>query len=89
MLYRSYLSCTLFPIISDASEIAQARIKGLVDNAQSQPRRNDINVNLSKNNQVKYPGGASTIPADQMKCNILKAAKMEEERRGLFYNYQL
>lgn len=63
--------------------MAQARIKGLVDNRTHVPaRKNDVNI--SKNNQVKYPGGATTIPSDQMKCNILKAAKMEEERKGLF-----
>ncbi|XP_052091667.1 band 4.1-like protein 5 isoform X3 [Mytilus californianus] len=68
--------------LKDASEMAQARIKGLVDNRTNIPaRKNDVNI--SKNNQVKYPGGAVSIPADQMKCNILKAAKMEEERKGL------
>ncbi|XP_076094698.1 uncharacterized protein LOC143065171 isoform X7 [Mytilus galloprovincialis] len=68
--------------LKDASEMAQARIKGLVDNRTHVPaRKNDVNI--SKNNQVKYPGGATTIPSDQMKCNILKAAKMEEERKGL------
>ncbi|XP_071158291.1 LOW QUALITY PROTEIN: band 4.1-like protein 5 [Mytilus edulis] len=70
--------------LKDASEMAQARIKGLVDNRTHVPaRKNDVNI--SKNNQVKYPGGATTIPSDQMKCNILKAAKMEEERKGLLF----
>ncbi|XP_063421908.1 band 4.1-like protein 5 isoform X2 [Mytilus trossulus] len=69
--------------LKDASEMAQARIKGLVDNNRTHvpARKNDVNIN--KNNQVKYPGGATSIPSDQMKCNILKAAKMEEERKGL------
>lgn len=66
--------------------MAQARIKGLVDNRTHVPaRKNDVNI--SKNNQVKYPGGATTIPSDQMKCNILKAAKMEEERKGIYILY--
>ncbi|XP_035212926.1 band 4.1-like protein 5 isoform X2 [Stegodyphus dumicola] len=37
-------------------------------------------TNTLKNNQMKISGGAKPIPADQMKCNILKA-KMEEENK--------
>ena len=69
--------------LKDASEIAQAKLKGLDNNIHVPPRKTDVNFNLSKNNQVKFPGGATTIPADQMKCNILKAAKMKEECQGL------
>ncbi|XP_054715650.1 band 4.1-like protein 5 isoform X2 [Uloborus diversus] len=39
-------------------------------------------TNTLKNNQMKISGGAKPIPADQMKCNILKA-KMEEENKKL------
>ncbi|XP_042899995.1 band 4.1-like protein 5 isoform X2 [Parasteatoda tepidariorum] len=39
-------------------------------------------TNTLKNNQMKVLGGAKPIPADQMKCNILKA-KMEEENKKI------
>ncbi|XP_062618575.1 band 4.1-like protein 5 isoform X3 [Saccostrea cucullata] len=67
--------------LREASEIAQARIKGLDESAPKHntvPPRPKPNVNSFKNNQVKFAGGAATIPPDQMKCNIFKA-KMEEE----------
>ena len=79
---RKWLRHILF-LISDASEMARAKLKGLDNNIHVPPRKTDVNVNLNKNNQVKFPGGATTIPADQMKCNILKAAKMKEECQGL------
>ncbi|XP_061167235.1 band 4.1-like protein 5 isoform X2 [Saccostrea echinata] len=67
--------------LREASEMAQAKIKGLDESAPKHntvPPRPKPNVNSFKNNQVKFAGGAATIPPDQMKCNIFKA-KMEEE----------
>lgn len=65
----------------EASEIAQAKLKGLDESAAKHntvPPRPKPDINSFKNNQVKFAGGATTIPPDQMKCNIFKA-KIEEE----------
>ncbi|KAL5006748.1 hypothetical protein ScPMuIL_015554 [Solemya velum] len=74
-------SCNTNPEISlrEASEMAQARLKGLDEPGPvytSTLKTKDVNT--YQNNQTKFTGGASSIPPDQMKCNILKA-KMEEE----------
>ncbi|XP_041366075.1 band 4.1-like protein 5 isoform X2 [Gigantopelta aegis] len=61
--------------IKEASEKAQARLKGLDEMTPNITKPKDVNT--FKNNQVKFAGG-STIPPDQMKCNILKA-KMEND----------
>lgn len=39
-------------------------------------------INTLKNNQMKISGAAKPIPADQMKCNILKAKMEEENKKG-------
>ena len=39
-------------------------------------------VNTFKNNQVKFTGGASSIPPEHMKCNILKARLEEDMKKG-------
>ncbi len=66
----------------DASEIAQARLKGLdTTNVPPQPQQKPHkDVNTFINNQLKFaPTNQNTIPPDQMKCNILKA-KAEEQK---------
>ncbi|KAK6166655.1 hypothetical protein SNE40_023296 [Patella caerulea] len=63
--------------IKAASESAIARMKGL-DETKPLPAQRHKDVNNFKNNQVKFAGGATSIPADQMKCNIFKA-KIEKE----------
>ncbi|XP_021367740.1 band 4.1-like protein 5 isoform X2 [Mizuhopecten yessoensis] len=68
--------------LKEASEAAQARIKGLDETRPLRPPVLKVkpDVNNFQNNQVKFPSGPAVIPPDQMKCNILKA-KMEEELR--------
>lgn len=39
-------------------------------------------INTLKNNQMKISSAAKPIPADQMKCNILKAKMEEENKKG-------
>jgi len=39
-------------------------------------------TNTLKNNQMKIQSAAKPIPADQMKCNILKAKMDEENKKG-------
>ena len=63
---------------SEASEKAQARLKGLDESTPVSNRRPPKDVNTFQNNQVKYAGEKATIPPDQMKCNILKAKREEE-----------
>ncbi|XP_064648293.1 band 4.1-like protein 5 isoform X3 [Lineus longissimus] len=68
--------------LKESSEHAQARLKGLDESKPSPAKANITNdVNSFKNNQVKFVSGAAMIPPDLMKCNILKAAKMEEESK--------
>ncbi|XP_025094026.1 band 4.1-like protein 5 isoform X4 [Pomacea canaliculata] len=62
--------------LKDASEHAIAKMKNL-DESRSAPLKNK-DINTFKNNQLKFTGGATNIPPDQMKCNILKA-RMEED----------
>ena len=68
--------------IVDASEIAQAKLKGLDQTAPIASPKPPKDVNTFKNNQVKYAGGATSIPPDQMKCNILKAKREEEMKNA-------
>lgn len=70
---------------TEASEIAQAKLKGLDESAPKHntvPLRPKPDINSFKNNQVKFAGGAITIPPDQMKCNIFKAKIEEELKKG-------
>ena len=76
--------------VIDASEIAQAKLKGLDQNTNRSPSpapRPPKDVNTFQNNQVKYAGGATTIPPDQMKCNILKAKRDEEMKNAAAGNF--
>lgn len=71
--------------LTEASEIAQAKLKGLDESAAKHntvPPRPKPDINSFKNNQVKFAGGATTIPPDQMKCNIFKAKIEEELKKG-------
>ena len=73
--------------VTEASEQAQARLKGLDDVKPLRPPpvpkvKPDVNSFQNINNQVKYPGGKGIIPPDQMKCNILKARAEEELKKG-------
>ena len=66
----------------DSSEQAIARMKNL-DECPSVPvKLKDVN-NTVRNNQVKFSGGAVSIPADQMKCNILKARVENNLKNGM------
>ena len=65
---------------TEESERQQARLKGLdrttptSTNAGNHAQRPHKDVNTFINNQLKFnPTSPSVIPADQMKCNILKA----------------
>ncbi|XP_076461263.1 uncharacterized protein LOC143293855 isoform X3 [Babylonia areolata] len=64
--------------LKDASEQAIAKMKNLDESKPAPVKRKDVNT--FKNNQVKFTGGASTIPPENMKCNILKA-RMEEDMK--------
>ena len=69
----------------DASEAAQARLKGLDETPGPAPTVNirpPKDVNTFVNNQVKFAPGAGTIPSEQMKCNILKAKHEEDLKKG-------
>ncbi|XP_064617281.1 band 4.1-like protein 5 isoform X2 [Liolophura sinensis] len=61
----------------EASELAAAKMKGL-DRPGPVVSKPPKDVNSFINNQIKFAGGATAIPPEHMKCNILKA-KMEEE----------
>ncbi|XP_013061121.2 band 4.1-like protein 4A isoform X1 [Biomphalaria glabrata] len=62
--------------LKEESEKAIAKMKNLDESVPVPVKRKDVNT--FQNNQLKFTGGASTIPPENMKCNILKA-KMEEE----------
>ena len=82
----------LLHYILDASEIAQAKLKGLDQtkpNSSPKPPKPPKDVNTFQNNQVKYAGGASAIPPDQMKCNILKAKRDEEMKNAAVGGYHI
>ena len=81
VLHKDFEMCY---ILTDASEAAQARLKGL-DQAGPQVSMNvkpPKDVNTFINNQVKHTPGPVVIPADQMKCNILKAKRDEEMKKS-------
>ena len=73
-------------VVVEASEIAQARLKGLDQQSAAhaqQTQRPHKDVNTFINNQLKFPPSqpaTNTIPPDQMKCNILKA-KAEQQHK--------
>ncbi|WAQ94946.1 E41L5-like protein [Mya arenaria] len=69
--------------LKDASEAAQARLKGLDSSGPMAlpPKPPAKDVNTYQNNQTKFAPGSGTIPADQMKCNILKAKRDEEIKK--------
>ncbi|XP_012934647.1 band 4.1-like protein 5 isoform X3 [Aplysia californica] len=62
--------------LRDESEKAIAKMKNLDESVPVPVKRKDVNT--FQNNQVKFTGGASSIPPESLKCNILKA-KMEED----------
>jgi len=62
--------------LKDESEMAIAKMKNLDESVPVPVKRKDVNT--FQNNQVKFTGGASSIPPENMKCNILKA-KMDED----------
>lgn len=71
---------------TDASEKAAAKMKGLDEgapmiNTNKKPQKD---VNTFINNQLKFVGGNTSIPPDQMKCNILKAKAEEQYRKGKY-----
>ena len=78
MFCSTWRSCD-FIVVTEASEKAQARLKGLDETMPNITKPKDVNT--FKNNQVKFAGG-STIPPDQMKCNILKAKVENDLKKG-------
>ncbi|KAL4222974.1 hypothetical protein ACF0H5_019015 [Mactra antiquata] len=68
--------------LKDASEAAQARLKGLDQTAHVVTVKIPTkDVNTFQNNQVKFAAGGGSIPPDQIKCNILKAKRDEEMKK--------
>lgn len=72
--------------LTEASELAAAKMKGL-DRPGPVVSKPPKDVNSFINNQIKFAGGATAIPPEHMKCNILKA-KMEEELKKCKYKYR-
>ena len=73
-------------LTTDASEAAQARLKGLDNASPAIPPKPTVkpsakDVNTYQNNQSKFSVGAGSIPSDQLKCNILKAKRDEEMKK--------
>nr|AUG84436.1 Yurt [Platynereis dumerilii] len=69
--------------LRDASEAAQAKLKGLDEKKPVQAKKVQKDVNTFINNQLKFVNTATTIPPEQMKCNILKAKAEENYRKGV------
>ena len=65
---------------TDSTEHAIAKMKNLDESKPAPVKHKDVNT--FKNNQVKFTGGAGTIPPEQMKCNILKARLEEDMKKG-------
>jgi len=62
-----------------------AKMKGLdkpLSPTSSSAVRPHKDVNTFVNNQLKFTTGPNSIPADQMKCNILKAVSEERSKQG-------
>lgn len=72
--------CFLF-LCPEESEKAIVKMKNLDESVPVPVKRKDVNT--FQNNQVKFPAGASSIPPENMKCNILKAKLEEEHQKGL------
>ncbi|CAL1530078.1 unnamed protein product [Lymnaea stagnalis] len=66
--------------LRDESEKAIAKMKNLDESVPVPVKRKDVNT--FQNNQLKFSGGASSIPLENMKCNILKAKLEEEHQKG-------
>ncbi|XP_059165079.1 band 4.1-like protein 3 isoform X3 [Physella acuta] len=64
--------------LKDESEKAIAKLKNLDESVPLPVKRKDVNT--FQNNQLKFSGGATSIPPENMKCNILKA-KLEEDQQ--------
>jgi hypothetical protein len=67
-------------VIVDTCEEAIVKMKNL-DESKPVPVKNK-DVNTFRNNQVKFTGGPSSIPPENMKCNILKARMEEDLKKG-------
>ena len=67
--------------MTDESEKAIAKMKGLDESVPVPAKRKDVNT--FQNNQVKFSGGAGTIPPEDMKCNILKAKMENDHPKGV------
>ena len=65
---------------TESSEQAIAKMKNLDESKPVPVKHKDVNT--FKNNQVKFTGGASSIPPEHMKCNILKARLEEDMKKG-------
>ena len=70
----------ILPPLTDESEMAIAKMKNLDESVPVPVKRKDVNT--FQNNQVKFTGGASSIPPENMKCNILKAKMDEDHLKG-------
>lgn len=58
-------------------------MKNLDESGPIHIKRKDVNT--FQNNQEKFTRGATSIPLENMKCNILKA-RMEEHKKGKIYH---
>jgi len=65
---------------TESSEQAIAKMKNLDESKPVPVKHKDVNT--FKNNQVKFTGGAGSIPPEHMKCNILKARLEEDMKKG-------
>ncbi|CAG5124256.1 unnamed protein product, partial [Candidula unifasciata] len=66
--------------LKEESEKAISKIKNLDESVPVAVKRKDVNT--FQNNQLKFTGGASAIPPENMKCNILKARLEEDYKKG-------
>lgn len=56
-------------------------MKNLDESIPVPVKRKDVNT--FQNNQIKFTGGASAIPLENMKCNIFKAKMEEDFKKGV------
>lgn len=78
--FLSLRKMPLYCLNTESSEHAIAKMKNLDESKPAPVKHKDVNT--FKNNQVKFTGGASSIPPENMKCNILKARLEEDMKKG-------
>ena len=78
--FLSLRKMPLYCLNTESSEHAIEKMKNLDESKPAPVKHKDVNT--FKNNQVKFTGGASSIPPENMKCNILKARLEEDMKKG-------